>query len=141
MFWNRRQFLSFAAAAGFLAVAPSVGRAKGKLELIMFEQLGCPWCAKWEAEVGVVYHKTYEGKRAPVRRVNIYGDRPPELVFVQNIMYSPTFVLIEGGREIGRITGYPGEAHFYVQLSKLLDDYDKGRSKGTTQGKGNIQWH
>lgn len=109
---------------------PSAARAKGKLQLIMFEQDGCPWCAKWEAEVGVVYHKTYEGKRAPVRRVDMYDERPPELAFVENIMYSPTFVLIEGNREIGRITGYPGEAHFYVQLSQLLDKYDKGATQG-----------
>lgn len=128
MFWTRRKFLAGAGAVSVSAALPAPVRAAGNLELIMFEQLGCPWCAKWEAEVGGVYAKTYEGKRAPVRRVRMFDARPPGLEFIENILYSPTFVLIEGRREIGRITGYPGEAHFYVQLSQLLEKYDSEKS-------------
>ena len=114
-------------AAGLSAARLAVyeANAKGKLQLIMFDQVGCPWCAKWQKEIGEIYHTTPEGKRAPVRRVDMFGERPPELTFIKEILYSPTFVLIDGQKEIGRITGYPGEAHFYVQLSQLIDSYDR----------------
>ncbi len=95
--------------------------AADKLQLIMFERAGCPWCAKWDAEVGPVYEKTWEGKRAPIRRLSMYPPYPPALSFIKDIVYSPTFVLIRGKSEIGRIVGYPGEAFFYVNLSQLLE--------------------
>lgn len=125
---NRRKLLKLT-SAGFAALAlPGLANAKGKLELIMFDQVGCQWCAKWQKEVGGVYHKSYEGKRAPVRRVDMFGDRPAELAFIKDIVYSPTFVLVQDGRELGRITGYPGKAHFYVLLSQMLSELDRKKS-------------
>lgn len=127
---TRRQILLTGAAAATMGVlAPARLRAGPKLELIMFDQVGCPWCARWQKDVGFVYSQTYEGKRAPLRRLDMFGKRPPSLAFIKGIKYSPTFVLIDGKREIGRIIGYPGEAHFYVQLSQLLDKVDKSRTK------------
>ena len=127
---DRRNFLiRFASASAIVGAGVVPVFAKSGLQLIMFDQVGCPWCAKWQKEVGVVYPKTFEGKRAPLRRLNMFGDRPPELAFIKQVIYSPTFVLIDGGREIGRIVGYPGEAHFYVQLSQLLDKFDREGAK------------
>lgn len=92
-------------------------------ELVMFESAGCIWCATWNREVGVIYDKTAEARIAPLRRVDIDGPRPADLVGVGAIIYTPTFVLIDEGREIGRILGYPGEANFWgllgVELKKL----------------------
>ena len=102
-----------------LAVAPA--QAGDKLQLVMFDRVGCPWCAKWDAEVGGVYDKTWEGERAPLRRLSMHPPYPSDLAFITNIIYSPTFVLVRGRKEIGRIVGYPGEAHFYVQLSQLIE--------------------
>ena len=34
--------------------------------------------------------------------------------------FTPVFVLIDNGREIGRIRGYPGEDHFWGLLGTLL---------------------
>ena len=36
------------------------------------------------------------------------------------VRYTPTFVLMRDGREVGRITGYPGEAHFWGLLGELV---------------------
>lgn len=105
-------------AAGLVALP---AHAAGKLQLVMFDRVGCPWCAKWDAEVGAVYHKTWEGERAPLRRLSMHPPYPSDLSFITNIIYSPTFVLVRGRQEIGRIVGYPGEAHFYVQLSQLIE--------------------
>lgn len=90
-------------------------------ELVMLEEQGCHWCEQWDAEVGVVYHKTSEGKKAPLRRVNIHDALPENLRFLTKGGYTPTFILIESGREIGRIRGYPGEDFFWGLLGRLLN--------------------
>ena len=89
-------------------------------ELIMLEEHGCPWCERWNEEVGVVYHKTPEGKRAPLRRIDIHDPLPVDLRFLVKGGYTPTFVLVENGREIGRIRGYPGEDFFWGLLGQML---------------------
>ena len=89
-------------------------------ELIMLEEHGCPWCERWNEEVGVVYHKTPEGKRAPLRRIDIHDPLPVDLRFLVKGGYTPTFVLVDNGREIGRIRGYPGEDFFWGLLGQML---------------------
>ncbi|GBE42287.1 hypothetical protein BMS3Bbin10_00345 [bacterium BMS3Bbin10] len=105
-----------------LALALLVGAAAAArpAELVMFEQAFCEWCEAWEEEVGVVYDKTDEGKRAPVRRVDIHSQRPADLRGVKRIVFTPTFVLMENGAEVGRILGYPGEDHFWGLLDRIL---------------------
>ena len=91
-------------------------------ELVMFETENCPWCEAWDREVGVVYDKTEAGRRAPLRRVELHGPRPPDLVKVEGIVFTPTFVLLVDGREAGRILGYPGDNHFWGLLDAMLDE-------------------
>jgi len=91
-------------------------------ELVMFEAPYCEWCEVWDDEVGVVYHKTSEGRRAPLRRISIDEPRPADLMPISGVRYSPTFVLLDGTHEVGRIVGYPGEDHFWALLQVLLDD-------------------
>lgn len=86
----------------------------------MFETEGCPWCAAWDREVGVIYDKTDADRQAPLRRVDMDAARPPDLEQIEDIVYSPTFVLMADGREVGRILGYPGEDHFWGLLGVLL---------------------
>ena len=42
------------------------------------------------------------------------------MVLVSPIRFTPTFVLVDDGREIGRIEGYPGEDFFWGLLERLL---------------------
>lgn len=70
-------------------------------ELVMFEAQGCSWCEVWDAEIGAVYHKTEEGRAAPLRRVDIDEPRPPGLEALRGVVYTPTFVLLDAGREVG----------------------------------------
>lgn len=90
-------------------------------ELIMIEEKWCDWCALWEEEIGVVYAKTDEGRRAPLRKVDIHGDQLATLNLKIRAQYTPTFVLMENGEEVGRIEGYPGEDFFWGMLGKLLE--------------------
>lgn len=91
------------------------------LELVMFEQTYCEWCERWDEEIGVVYARTEEGRAAPLRRVDIHADRPEDLEDVEGVVFTPTFVLMEDGTELGRIAGYPGEDFFWPMLGQLLE--------------------
>jgi hypothetical protein len=91
-------------------------------ELVMFEAPFCEWCEVWDDEVGMIYHMTSEGRLAPLRRVPIHEPRPADLTPIASVRYSPTFVLLNEGHEVGRIVGYPGEDHFWGLLQVLLDD-------------------
>ena len=92
-------------------------------ELVLFESTSCAWCQAWDAQIGGIYPKAAEAKIAPLRRVDVHQERPTDLAGVRGIIYTPTFVLMENGEEIGRITGYAGEEFFWgllaVELQKL----------------------
>ena len=90
-------------------------------ELIMVEEAGCPWCRQWNQEVGVIYDKTEEGRAAPLRRIDIHKAVPAGLRFASPPVYTPTFILVDRGEEVGRIEGYPGEDFFWGLLQNLLE--------------------
>jgi len=90
----------------------------------MFEQAGCVWCTTFDHEIAPVYPKTTEGLRAPLRRVNIDHPLPADLGFIPVERLAPVFVLVDNGREIGRIRGYPGEDHFWGLLGVLIKKLD-----------------
>ena len=96
-------------------------------ELIMFERDGCPWCEKFDREVGPVYPKTPEGVRAPLRRLHIYKPLPGDLAFIKMERLTPLFVLVDDGREIGRIRGYPGDDLFWSQMAALMQRLDEAQ--------------
>jgi hypothetical protein len=93
-------------------------------ELVMFEQAGCVWCETFDREIAPVYAKTTEGQRAPLRRVNIDYPLPADLSFIAAERLAPLFVLVDKGREVGRIRGYPGEDHFWGLLGVLIKKLD-----------------
>ena len=97
-------------------------------ELVMFEQKGCVWCQKFDREIAPAYDKTAEGKRAPLRRLDIANPVPPDLAFIKRERFTPVFVLVEEGREIGRIRGYPGDIFFWGLLANLIERLDRGES-------------
>jgi hypothetical protein len=106
-------------AFAFLFCFPAFESAKAA-ELVMFEALGCEYCQLWDEEIGAGYEQTAAGKAAPLRRVLMDIKRPNDLRGIEGIRYSPTFVVLDKGREFGRITGYPGEAFFWGYLEEIL---------------------
>lgn len=89
-------------------------------ELVMFDDPTCVWCRRWLAEVGPGYPKTEEGRRAPLRRVYVRNQAQSGVALKSAVTGTPTFVLADEGREIGRIVGYPGAEYFYPMLGELL---------------------
>ena len=107
----------------FLVSAPVVGAPSPDTtgaELVMFEQQGCEWCEVWNQEIGVVLPKTPEGKCAKFSRFDIHNPTSKVLEKIKPIIYTPTFVVFEDGKEVGRVLGYAGEDFFWFQLASQL---------------------
>jgi hypothetical protein len=96
-------------------------------ELVMYEDPGCPWCRRWHAEIGPGYPNTVEGRLAPLRRVDIRDQATAGVALKQPVTATPTFVLVEDGREVGRLVGYPGGDFFYGLLGEVLARLPKQR--------------
>lgn len=88
--------------------------------LIMVEEKGCVWCARWNEEISHIYPKTPEGNAAPLQRIDIRAARPEEMTFARALTFTPTFVLMVDGQEVSRIEGYPGEDFFWSLLAQML---------------------
>jgi hypothetical protein len=114
-----RTFYSRLALIGATFIALSVAPTRAA-ELVMFEQPGCVWCETFDREIAAVYGKTEEGRRAPLRRVDSAGPLPQDLAFIEVEKLTPLFVLVDQGREVGRIRGYPGEDNFWGLLGALM---------------------
>ncbi len=105
-------------------VAGWVQVASAELALVMAEEKGCIWCARWDREIAPKYPKTAEGRAAPLRRYDIDTPVPTDLAFAGPLRFTPTFVLVEDGRELSRIEGYPGEDFFWGLLGAMITRAD-----------------
>ena len=71
-------------------------------------------------EIAPGYAKSDEGRIAPLRRVDINDDIPADLSGIPVERFTPTFVLVENGEEVGRIRGYPGSEFFWFLVDDLI---------------------
>lgn len=91
--------------------------------LVMIEEPGCSFCLRWERDVEPGYVRSEEGRIAPlVKRMR--GD--PSIADIPRVVYTPTFVLLRGGDEVGRIVGYAGADLFWWQLGELMRKLEPG---------------
>lgn len=104
--------------------------AASATELVMFESKSCGWCLRWHKEVGPAYQNATEGRLAPLRRVDVDEPIPLDLRGIRGIRYTPTFVLVHQGVEIGRINGYPGADFFWVLVDELIEKAAAGQIVG-----------
>lgn len=103
-------------------LAPTIATAEA--ELMMAEEPGCVWCARWNREIGPIYDKTGEGAAAPLRRVDITDPIPDDITLTRSVNFTPTFILLIDGEEMARIEGYPGEDFFWWLLGNMLTEQE-----------------
>ena len=115
--WLRDVLLTVLLTAVAFAAPSSSATAA---ELLMFEDAGCPYCRRWHAEIGPGYAKSAEGQRAPLRRIDIRAELPQGVALTRRVTITPTFVLVDQGREIGRVAGYVGAEFFYELLDEVM---------------------
>lgn len=99
--------------------------AWAELRLLMAEQPGCHYCARWHEELGKVYPKTPEGQSAPIEHYMMHDGPPKGITLTRKVLFTPTFILLEDGQEIDRIEGYPGEDFFWGLLGQMIEKTEK----------------
>ncbi len=116
----RRAFLLGAAGLG-------TGRARGRAlaaeaaRMVFLERGDCPYCRRWLRDVGEqAWNRSDLGGRAALWRVDVAAGLPEALRFLTNWRFTPTFVLVRDGREVGRIIGYNGDLFFWQQAEVLI---------------------
>ena len=118
--------LLFGLMFGFLLTSQQV---IADVRLMMVEQDGCPWCERWKAEIGPIYPKTAEGRIAPLVKVMIHDPLEKGITLNSPPVYTPTFILLNDGQEVGRIEGYQSDEFFWwfmeTMIKKLPDDLQK----------------
>lgn len=90
------------------------------MELLMIEQPICPYCKQFEKEVD--YDNSDMAKQLPLRRIRLNDPWPEDLSKVSYDKLTPTFILVDKGKELGRLRGYPGKEEFWGLLKKLMDE-------------------
>ncbi len=108
------------AAALLLAFAclPSMATAA---ELVLVEVKGCVYCIRFNKQMAGPYQASEIGRKVPLRRVNLMERWPADLQAVDRPPYTPVFILVEDGREVGRFNGYVNARQFHRDLRRLLD--------------------
>lgn len=104
-----------------LLVLPQI--ALSDVNLVMAEEPGCIYCARWNEEIAEAYPKTAEGRAAPLVRYDLQRD-PAPAELSSRVIFTPTFLLVRDGVEIDRLEGYPGEDFFWGLLGQMLDRAD-----------------
>jgi hypothetical protein len=115
-----------AALCAVMALPSAIGAA----ELFMYRRDGCPWCATWDREIGPIYPKTDIGRRVPLRIVDLDRNGASAVRTRGPVRFTPTFVLVDKGLEVGRIEGYPGDDFFWGLLERLEEKLRAQPNKG-----------
>ncbi|MGL5734627.1 MAG: thioredoxin family protein [Beijerinckiaceae bacterium] len=104
-----------------LGLAAPARAAEPAVEMLMVRRPGCPWCVAWDRQIGPAWPNTAVGKRAPVRMIDITEVNVKYKGHLKStVVFTPTFVLLHAGSEVGRIEGYAGEEFFWGLAEKLV---------------------
>lgn len=90
-------------------------------ELLMFEHKGCIACKRFKAEVLQDYINSELGKKLPIRSI-VQGSKDALKGLKLSgspFYYSPTFVIVQDGKEIARIRGYLGKDRFWQVINNV----------------------
>ena len=91
------------------------------LELLMFHNKNCSYCMAFMREVAV----DYEYRDMPLVIIDAYNQ--PDWfkeAYAENrikpIRGTPTFIIWNGRKELGRLVGYSGKEWFYTNLDSMF---------------------
>ena len=80
----------------------------------------CVFCKAWERDVGRLYGDTEYAKKAPLFKIHISLFSEQFTVVTSNVSVTPTFILVSGNDEVGRIVGYQNRDMFFWTLSEYI---------------------
>lgn len=107
--------ISHAARDPHTSILPSTG-----LQLVVLEVEDCIYCDVFRRQLLPAYQSSRQGRKAPVRFVDINDPALGEIGLTAPIGTVPTFVVLEDNREIGRIPGLMGHHDFFRAIDYIL---------------------
>jgi thioredoxin-related protein len=126
------RFFSALAAVCVLALGAAPGRAivdletaaipDRPLELLVVEISNCLYCGLFRRDVAPTYKASERGRSVPMRFIDINAPDVDRLALLSPIDSVPTVLVVENGREVGRIAGYVGPEIFFHSLNRILPD-------------------
>ena len=117
---------------GLIALVVILGFASAAaqaMELVVFESPSCGTCKIFKREVLPIYAGSPAGKIFPLWVAEMGGKVSFRLS--QPVTFTPTFVWVDNGVEVGRFSGYYGKAQFFNIVNRAAETYNRrsGRQK------------
>jgi thioredoxin-related protein len=92
------------------------------LELLVVEISNCLYCGLFRRDVAPTYKASERARTVPMRFIDINAPDVDRLALQSPIDSVPTVLVVENGREVGRIAGYVGPEIFFHSLNRILPD-------------------
>ena len=92
----------------------------GLFSLVYVFSEHCVFCKAWERDVGSLYGDTEYAKKAPLFKIDISLFSEHFTDVTQRVLVTPTFILMSGNDEVGRIVGYQNRDLFFWTLSEYI---------------------
>lgn len=109
------------AAIAILCFASAEARA---MDLVMFESPSCGTCKLFKREVLPIWESTPAGKAITLWRVQM-GEKVA-FRLRSPVTFTPTFVWVENGAEVGRFSGYYGKDQFFGIVNQAARAFHRG---------------
>jgi thiol-disulfide isomerase/thioredoxin len=104
-----------------IAVASLWPASASALELVMFDAPWCGHCRAFKRDVLPWYGSTQVGRIIPLRLA--VSGQPVWFRLNGPVQGVPTFVLVDGGREVRRFSGYTDPRTFFERLVLNAESY------------------
>ena len=105
--------------AGARGVAPTMLNGSSQ-EVVVFESANCIYCQLFRRDVLPQYLRSRRARSAPIRFVDARSADPGKFGLAAPLTMVPTVVVMQNGREQGRIAGYTGPEPFFHMISRIF---------------------
>ena len=93
---------------------------KTQTELVVVETPTCAYCRSFRQNLLPAYAASSRAKDTPIRFLNYKEVAKSGISLLQPISIVPTVLVIDDGREIGRIPGLTGQDLFFKSIQHIL---------------------
>jgi len=124
-----RRFLLTIITLCTMAIPPSADAARNEsplheathtLRLVVLIASGCVYCAQFRKDIEPSYKKSPHNSQIPLIYIDINDEAAEDLALKGPIQVVPTVVLMDGNRELSRISGYIGPFNFFKVFKHML---------------------
>jgi thioredoxin-related protein len=89
-------------------------------EIVVFEVENCYVCGAFRDHVLPRYRQSPRAAELPIRFVDVNEADATKMKLIAPIQMVPTMVMMRGGQEVDRISGYTGPENFFLLVGKML---------------------